>query len=122
MKPAEAYILNQTEPYRSILLHVQAVVERNIPELQMLFKYNIPFYYLDKTPFLYLNVVAKKQLVDVVFCRGYALTLHQDKLFGEGRSLVKSLQYSSLAHIDNSVLSDLLKEQYAIIFLGLKND
>jgi hypothetical protein len=115
MKPAEAYILNQPEPYRSILLHVQAVVEMTIPELDLLFKYKIPFYYWGKKPFLYLNVVPKKQFVDVAFYRGYELTLHQDKLIEEGRSLVKSLQYSSLAHIENTVLTDLIKEQYIII-------
>lgn len=115
MKPAEEYILNQPEPYRSILLHVQAVVEMTIPELDLLFKYKIPFYYWGKKPFLYLNVVPKKHYVDVAFYRGYELTMHQDKLIGEGRSLVKSLQYSSLEEIDNTVLIDLINEQLSLI-------
>lgn len=112
MKPAELYILNQPEPYRSILLHVQAVVEQAIPELQLLYKYNIPFFYYGKKPFLYLNVSHKKQFVDVAFFKGYQLTLHQDKLIGEGRTLVKSLQYNSLEEIDNQVIIDLLFEQW----------
>ena len=111
MKPAEAYILNQPEPYRSILLHVQAVVEMTIPELDLLFKYKIPFYYWGKKPFLYLNVVPKKQFVDVAFMKGYELTLHQDQLTGEGRTLVKSLRYKGLEEIDNEVLVDLIKGQ-----------
>ena len=45
MKPAAEYILNQPEPYRSILLHVQAIIELTIPDLQLLYKYKIPFYF-----------------------------------------------------------------------------
>jgi hypothetical protein len=115
MKPAEEYILNQTEPYRSILLHVQAVVELSIPELQLLYKYKIPFFYYGKKPFLYLNASHKKQFVDVAFFKGYQLTLHQDKLIGEGRTLVKSLHYTSLEEIDNQVITDLLFEQWKLI-------
>ncbi|MBP6585107.1 MAG: DUF1801 domain-containing protein [Flavobacterium sp.] len=115
MKPAEEYILNQPEPYRSILLHVQAVVEQAIPELQLKYKYNIPFFYFGKKPFLYLNASHKKQFVDVAFFKGYQLTLHQDELIGEGRTLVKSLQYKSLQEIDNQVITDLLFEQWKLI-------
>lgn len=111
MKPAEEYILNQPELYRSILLHVQAVVEATIPELTLQFKYKIPFYYLGKRPFLYLNATHKRGYVDVAFMRGYNLILHQDKLKGEGRSQVKSVQYKSLEEIDNEVLVELLLEQ-----------
>ncbi len=115
MKPAEEYILLQPEPYRSVLLHLQAVIELALPELQLLYKYKIPFYYLGKKPFLYLNASHKKQFVDVAFFRGYDLTLHQDQLKGEGRTQVKSLQYKSLAEIDNTVLVDLLHEQSGLM-------
>lgn len=111
MKPAEAYILNQPEPYRSVLLHLQAVIESAIPEVQLLYKFKIPFYYLNKRPFLYLNATHKRGYVDVAFMRGYNLILHQDKLKGEGRSQVKSVQYKSLEEIDNEVLVELLLEQ-----------
>lgn len=115
MKPAAEYILNQPEPYRSILLHVQAVIELTIPDLQLLYKYKIPFYYYGKKPFIYLNVSNKRAFVDVAFFKGYHLTLHQDKLIGEGRSQVKSLQYKTLEEIDNEVLVALIKEQFDFI-------
>lgn len=108
MKPAELYILNQPEPYKSILLHLQAVVEHTIPELQLLYKWKIPFYYLNGKPFCYFNASHKKQFVDVAFMKGFHLDIHQDLLVGEGRSLVKSLRYVSLETIDNEILVDVL--------------
>ena len=111
MKPAELYILNQPEPYRSILLHVQAVIELTLPEIKLQFKYKIPFYYYNGKSFVYLNATHKRGYVDVAFMKGYQLKLHQDCLDGESRTLVKSLHFSSLETIDNEVLIDLLKEQ-----------
>jgi hypothetical protein len=111
MKPAEDYILNQPEPYRSILLHVQAVIEHTIPEIKLQFKYKIPFYYYNGKPFIYLNATHKRGYVDVAFMKGYQLKKHQDRLDGESRTLVKSIHYLSLETIDNDVLIDLMKEQ-----------
>ena len=69
MNPAEAYILEQAEPYKSILLHLQAVIERILPDIDLKFKYRIPFYYFDKTPFCYLNT---NQLLFLWFSAGTA--------------------------------------------------
>jgi len=115
MKPVEEYILNQPEPYRSILLHVQAVVELSVPDIKLLYKFKIPFFYYKNKPFIYLNASHKKQYVDVAFMKGYDLTLHQDQLNGEGRTLVKSLRYKSLEEIDNDVLVELIQAQILLI-------
>jgi len=44
MKPAEEYILNQPELYREILLNLQVIIERELPEAVLLFKWKIPYY------------------------------------------------------------------------------
>ena len=62
MKPAEEYILSQPEPFRSILLHIQILIETSFPEVELQFKWKIPFYYLDNKPFCYLNPSKKKVL------------------------------------------------------------
>lgn len=67
MKPAENYILNQPEPFRSILLHLQILIEGNFPEVDLQFKWKIPFYYLDGKPFCYLNPSKKKVLLMLLF-------------------------------------------------------
>lgn len=51
MNPAEHYILEQQEPYRSMLLHIQSVVEHTIPKVELKYKYKIPFYYINNKPF-----------------------------------------------------------------------
>jgi hypothetical protein len=115
MKPAELYILNQPEPYRSILLHLQAVIELTLPEIKLQFKYKIPFYYYNGKPFVYLNATHKRGYVDVAFMKGYQLKLHQDCLDGESRTLVKSLHFKTLEGIDQTVLVDLIKEQMELM-------
>jgi len=62
MKPAEEYILSQPEPFRSILLHIQILIETSFTEVELQFKWKIPFYYLDNKPFYYLNPSKKKVL------------------------------------------------------------
>ncbi len=52
MNPAEDYILNQQEPYRSILIHLQVVIENTIPDAELKYKYKIPFYYINNKPFV----------------------------------------------------------------------
>lgn len=110
MKPSEAYILNQPEPYRSILLNLQIIIESQIPEVELLCKWKIPFYYYKGKPFCYFNASHKRRYVDLGIVKGFQLTIHQDKLISEKRSIMKSLRYYSVDEIDNSVLVDILQD------------
>ena len=114
MNPAENYILNQPEPFRSILLHVKSVIEYVIPEVELKYKWKIPCFYVDKSPICYLNVALKKNFVDVGFWNAAHLTKHLDKMVSENRKVVKSLRYSALEEIDNTVLTAILQEAYAV--------
>ncbi len=114
MNPAENYILNQAEPFRSILLHLQAVIECIIPEAQLKFKWKLPCYYIDDSPFCYMNVPAKKGYVDLGFWRSAHLTAHADKMTIDGRKVIKSLRYTSLTALDETVLKEILQDAYAI--------
>lgn len=116
MKPADLYILNQPEHYRDILLHIVSVVEQTIPDVTMEYKWKIPFFYFQKKPLCYLNASHKKQYVDVGFFKGFELKKHQKHLNAtDGRTMVKSLRYSSLKEIDNKILTDLLLEAKSLI-------
>ena len=110
MNPAENYILNQPEPFRSILLHVKSVIEYVIPEVELKYKWKIPCFYVDKSPICYLNVALKKNFVDVGFWNAAHLTKHLDKMVSENRKVVKSLRYTTLEEIDDAVLIAVLKE------------
>ena len=48
--------------------------------------------------------------VDLGIVKGFQLTIHQDKLIAEKRSIMKSLRYYSVDEIDNSVLVDILQD------------
>jgi hypothetical protein len=65
MNPAENYIIDQAEPFRSMLLHLQLIIENTIPSLDLKFKCKIPFYNLEERPFCYLN--QSKDYVDLGF-------------------------------------------------------
>ena len=43
MKPTEAYILRQPEQYQAMMLHVLAVVEQELSQSELLFKWGIPY-------------------------------------------------------------------------------
>lgn len=114
MNPAESYILNQPEPFRSMLLHIKSVIEYVIPDAEIKYKWKIPCFYVDKSPICYLNVALKKNFVDVGFWNATHLTKHLDKMVSENRKVVKSLRYSTLEEIDNIVLTAILHDAYAV--------
>ncbi len=112
MNPAEAYILNAKEPYRTMLLHLQVVIETTLPDLQLLYKWKLPFYYIDgKQGFCFFN--QSKDYVDLVFYHGTHLSMHQDKMISENRKHMKSLRYFRIEDIDDRVLIDVLREAYS---------
>ena len=114
MNPAEEYILNKDEPFRSILLHLKATIEAIIPDVEVKYKWHIPCFYVGKRPICYLNTSLKKKYVDVAFWNSAHLTKHLDKMVSENRKVVKSLRYSTLEEIDNTVLTAILQEAYAV--------
>ncbi|MGB3150977.1 MAG: DUF1801 domain-containing protein [Maribacter sp.] len=114
MKPAEKYILNQPEPYRSILLYLQVFIEHVIPEVDLKYKWNIPCFYVGKSPICYINVSHKKHYVDLGFWNSVHLTKHLDKMVSEKRKVVRSLRYATLEEIDDLVLEEVLKDAYSV--------
>ena len=112
MNPAEEYIVKQPEPYRSILMHLQLVIEYTITDVELKYKYKIPFYYINGKPFCYLN--QSKDYVDVGFWSAAHLTKHVDLLVTENRKVMKSLRYTSLEAIIDEILIDVLQDAYSV--------
>lgn len=110
MKVTDEYIYRQPEKLRSIMLHLISVFEREIPELVLLFKWGLPYFYYKKKMFCYLAPNHKKGFVDAGFAKGYQLIRNQEILVGEKRNTVKSLRYFDLEDIDNAILIDVIKE------------
>ncbi|WGH77121.1 DUF1801 domain-containing protein [Tenacibaculum tangerinum] len=110
MKPAEAYILEQPEPYRSILLHLQVLIESSFQNLELQYKWKIPVYYSHGKPLCYLNASHKKGFVDVGFWAKGILQDFDAFLVSEGRTVVKSLRYSSVEEIDEKILLQVIQE------------
>jgi hypothetical protein len=108
LNPAENYIIKQPEQYREILIYLQVIVERTLPELDLKYKYKIPFYYLNGKPFCYLNASHKKQFVDIGFCKGSLIKIHNESQISENRKKMTSLRYSCLKDINNQVLIEML--------------
>ena len=114
MKPAEDYILNQPEPFKSILLHLQILIETNFPDVNLQYKWKLPFYYLDNKPFCYLNASKKKGYVDVAFWVASHLTKHNEFLISENRKVIKSLRYFKLEEIQEEILLSVLDEVHQL--------
>jgi hypothetical protein len=114
MKLTAEYIYRQPELFKSIVLHLISVFEREIPELELFFKWGIPYFYYKKKPFCYLAPNHKKGFVDAGFARGFQLKRNQDCLVGEKRNTVKSLRYFNLEDIDNTILEDVIREAISL--------
>lgn len=110
MKPTETYILSQPEKYQAMMLHVLAVLEQELSEYELLFKWGIPYLYYKKKPFCYLAPNHKKGYLDVGFAKGFEMKRNQEVLVAENRNTVKSLRYFSIESINNVVLIDVIKE------------
>ena len=109
MKPAELYILNRPEPFRTMLMHLQILVESTIAEIELKYKWKIPVYYIGKKPLCYFNASIKKGYVDVAFWTAVDLSKFDEHLITENRKVVKSLRYSSLEEINEEVLIEILQ-------------
>ena len=114
MHPAEAYILEQNEPYRSILMHLKSVIEAVVPEVDMKYKWGVPCFFAGKQPICYLNKPGKKDYVDIAFWNSAHLTQHVELMVSENRKVVRSLRYATLEEIDDEVLVAVLKESYSL--------
>jgi len=112
MNPAEVYILEQPEPFRSMLLHLQVVIEQTVPEAEMLYKYKIPFYYVNGKPFCYLN--ATNNYIDVGFWHAAHLSVYLEHMTTAGRKMMRSLRYAQPDEIREEVLIAVLHNAYAV--------
>ena len=108
MKPAELYIINRPEPFRTILMHLQILIESTITDAELKYKWKIPVYYIDNKPLCYFNASLKKGFVDVAFWTSVDLSKFEKQLVTENRKVVKSLRYFSLDDIDEKVLIEIL--------------
>lgn len=110
MKPAEEYILRQSAGFQEIIYYVISVVEQELPDVELLYKWGISYFYFRKKPFCYLAPNKKKGYVDVGFARGFQLKLNQDVLVNENRNTVKSLRYFKVNTIKDNTLRSVIKE------------
>jgi len=120
MNPAEEYINNKPEPYRAVMLHLQFLIESNFPEMQLKYKWHMPFYYLDdKTMFCFFNF--RKTFVDLGLSYGDRLSnQHGVLIAGEGRKMLRSLRFKNLEDINDSIIIETLQE-LIVIRKSMKN-
>lgn len=112
MNPAEEYMLKQPQPFRDMLLYLRLVIEQQLPDVELKYKYRIPFFYLDGKPFCYLNQAG--DYVDVGFWHSRHLSLHLEKMYTKGRKVMRSLRYRSQDEIDHQVLVEVLADAYSV--------
>ncbi|WP_299767402.1 DUF1801 domain-containing protein [uncultured Dokdonia sp.] len=113
MNPAENYIVSKPEPWRTILMELQAIIKHTIPNIEEQYKWHLPFYKVDGKMCCFLNF--RKTFVDVGFINGIHIAIHKDHLVaGEKRKTLRSLRYYSLEDIDVAVLQDILHAAVAL--------
>jgi hypothetical protein len=110
MNPAETYIDQLPEPFRQIALELQVLIEAQFPNIQLKYKWRLPFYYLDdKTMFCFLNY--RKKYLDLGL--PYAASLEEKYpllINDENRKMLRSLRFYEPEDIDARLLSKLLSD------------
>ncbi len=112
MNPAEAYILNQHEPFRSILLNLQSIIVSVAPEAELLYKWRIPFYYQNAIPLCFLN--QSRDYVDLAFWHYDKMVNFTHLFIDSNRKHVRSLRFKSVEGINNDAVIYVLKKQLEI--------
>jgi Domain of unknown function (DU1801) len=110
MKPQELYILKQSEKHREILYFIMTIIEREHPDALLLYKWNIPYYYIGKKPFCFLNVVVKNNYIDLAFNYFGEASVYDKILISEKRKWFKSLRFFELASHKVETITNVLKE------------
>ena len=109
MNPIDEYFYSQKEPYQSIMLYIQSVILKILPNVEEKFSYRIPFFNMHKKPMLYLNILKGTNFVDVAFVQGILLEEKYPQLKNHNnRKQVRSLQVKSLEEFDELMFSQLL--------------
>ncbi|MCB0398175.1 MAG: DUF1801 domain-containing protein [Winogradskyella sp.] len=112
MNPAEAYILKQEEPYKTILLQLQAIIEAVVPNAELLYKWRIPFYYSKGIPICFLN--QSKDYVDLAFWHFDKLEKYTEQFVDANRKSIRSLRFKSVEDINDEVIVYVLEKQLEI--------
>jgi len=112
LNPAEAYILKQPEPYKSILLQLQAIIEAVAPNPELLYKWRIPFYYCNGIPLCFLN--QSKDYVDLAFWHFDQMDEFTEYFVDANRKSIRSLRYKSVDDINDVVVVYVLQKQLEI--------
>lgn len=116
MNPTEQHILNQKEPYQSIMLYVRSVIFKSLPEVEEKYKYKVPYYTHKSKPMLYINVLKGTNYVDVAFVQGVLLEENYPELKdNNNRKQVRSIQVKNLENFNELQFVKLLKD--AVILL-----
>ena len=110
MKPAEEYILRQLPQYQEILYYLIGVVEQEFPDVDLLYKWKMPFFYHKGKPVIYFNLNTKKKYVDVGFFYGSKMKKNMDYFIIGNRTVVKLLRYDKIDAIPDEILREGIKE------------
>ena len=112
MNPAEEYMLKQEEPFKSILLELQCIIEAVMPNAELLYKWRLPFYYCNGIPICFLN--QSKDYVDFAFWHYEKLKKHNEYFVDTNRKTLRSLRYKSTDDINDAIVVYILKKQLEI--------
>lgn len=118
MRPAEQYILSQPEPFKTMLLQAQVLVEQTLPEIDLLYKWRLPMYFIEKCPICFFNVT--KGYFDICFWVRDSWEVHLDVLNNENRKFVRSLRYRNPEEMNAIHIIECVQEAYRTRKVGFK--
>lgn len=109
MNPALEYIYAIPEPYRSIALQLQVVIESQFKEAKLLFKWKLPFYYIGGKMFCFINF--RKNFIDLGIPNGVDLDdPDQILVAGENRKRIRSMRFYNVEDVNAEQIIKILRQ------------
>ena len=110
MNPAQDYILKSPEPFKGIMLQLDALILQHFPEMVLLYKWHLPFYYYHNKMCCFFNV--RKSYLDLGIPYAAFLTDFQEFLIdGEKRKMLRSLRFYEESDINSTLIVAILEAQ-----------
>ena len=105
-------ISKHQEPFKSVLLQLQTIIEAVAPDAELLYKWSIPFYYCNGIPLCFLN--QSKNYVDLAFWHFEKMDRYTEYFVDGNRKSIRSLRYKSVEDIKDEVVVYVLQKQLEI--------
>ncbi len=109
----EQYIFKLNPEQKILIDSLRCLIAQYIPNIEETYKYQCPFYCLDKKMFCYLTAPAKTQNIAIGFCNGYLMN-DDAKILSNDTKQIRKIIFGNTNKLNISIVRMYLLEALRI--------